>query len=358
MTGGNDMAITMLRRPGELVQAGDTVVQFDTTEQEFRLKEAEADLAEAGQRVVQAEAESKAREEETRYQLSQAKAEVQLAELDCRRNPLLAAITARQNTLALEAARDRLRQLEQDLASRKATTEAGVAIQEAAREKALVKAQTARQNIESMTLEAKTGGYVHVQQNTSGNFFFFGMQLPMYQVGDTVRAGMAVAQIPDLKTWEVAARISELDRGHLAVGAKVSIAVVALAGRVFQGRVKDLGSTSGPQWDRSFECRIALENPAPELRPGMSARVTITAGVLEDVLWAPSQALFESDGRAFVYRRTATGFVPQDVTLVRRSESQVILTGVSEGQVVALANPDHMNKPAPGAEGAMKALVR
>src|ERR1022692_3202476 len=44
MISGNDMAITSLRDPGELVSPGDVVVQFDTTEQEFKLKEAEADL--------------------------------------------------------------------------------------------------------------------------------------------------------------------------------------------------------------------------------------------------------------------------------------------------------------------------
>src|ERR1035438_2258308 len=49
MIGGGDMAITSLREPGELVSPGDVVVQFDTTEQEYKLKEAEADLAEAGQ---------------------------------------------------------------------------------------------------------------------------------------------------------------------------------------------------------------------------------------------------------------------------------------------------------------------
>src|SRR5260370_35613793 len=46
MTGGGHVAITFLRAPGELVNQGDMVVQFDTTEQEFKLKEAEADLAE------------------------------------------------------------------------------------------------------------------------------------------------------------------------------------------------------------------------------------------------------------------------------------------------------------------------
>ena len=70
MTGGDDMAITLLRDPGEVVKEGDVVVQFDTTEQEYNLREAEADLAEAEQQVIQAEANSEAMTEESPYQVS------------------------------------------------------------------------------------------------------------------------------------------------------------------------------------------------------------------------------------------------------------------------------------------------
>ncbi len=357
MTGGADMAITFLRAPGELVNAGDVVVQFDTTDQEFNLKEAEADLAEAEQQVAQAQADSAAKEEETRFALEQARANVKLAELEVRRNPLLAAIVAKQNDLALEGANDQLRQLQQDFANRKATSAAAIAIQEAARNKARVKAETARRNIEAMTLRAKSGGYVNVQPNTIGNFLW-GLQLPVFQVGDAVRAGVPVAQIPDLKNWEVSARIGELDRGHLAPGQKVDIEVVAVPGKAYAGKIKDMGGTMGPPWDRHFQCKISLDNPSPELRPGMSAKIVITTGVVDDALWVPSQALFEIDGRTFVYLRTPSGFVPQDVKLVRRSDSQVVLTGVSEGQLVALASPDEEEKTGAGSSNPLKAISR
>src|ERR1039457_6693361 len=193
MAGGGDMAITYLREAGEPVAAGDVVVKFDTTEQEFKLKEAEADLAEAEQHVIQTQADNQAKEEETRYALVQAKADVRTAELEERRNPILADIVARENTLALEAAKDHLRQLEHDAANRQATSAAAVAIQDAARNKAKVKAQTARQNIENMVLKAKAGGYVSVMQNTGGNMFMYGIQLPALQLGDTVNAGMTVS---------------------------------------------------------------------------------------------------------------------------------------------------------------------
>jgi len=359
MTGGGDMAITYLREPGELVNPGDIVVKFDTTEQEFKLKEAEADLAEAEQQVIQTHADNQAKEEETRYALVQAKADVRTAELEVRRNPILADIVARENNLALEAARDHLRQLEHDATNRQATSAAAVAIQEAARNKAKVKAETARQNIENMVLKAKSSGYVNVMQNTNCNFCMYGMLFPALQLGDTVSAGMVVAQIPDLKNWEVTASIGELDRGHLSVGQKVQVAIVALPGKSLNGTIKEIGGTVGAFWNRHFDCKITLEAVSPGMRPGMSSNIVITTGTLPNSLWVPSQALFESDGRTYVYLQTPSGFVPRDVKMVRRSESQVVLTGIQEGQLVALANPEQQDKSAQTKAGsAMKALSR
>jgi multidrug efflux pump subunit AcrA (membrane-fusion protein) len=358
MTGGGDMAITFLREPGELVNPGDVVVQLDTTEQDYKLKEAEADFDEAQQQVIKAEADSEATEEESRYAMLSAQADVKQAEIEIRRNPFLSAIAARQNDIALEAAKNKERQTNQDYTNKKATSAAGIAIQKAAENKAKVLADIAKKNIENMTLKAKTGGYVNVQQNMNQNIMYWGMQLPPYQLGDTTNAGMAVAQIPDLKSWEVSASVGELDRGHLAEGQKVSIRVVAVPNKEFPGHIKFIGGTSGAPWDRHFETRITLDQPAPELRPGMTSNMIITVETLDNVLWIPSQALFESDGRTFVYAHSPTGFVPHDVTLVRRSESQAVITGIDEGGLVAMSTPDQQTKSAGTAQqsGAMKAL--
>jgi HlyD family secretion protein len=359
MIGAGALAITFLREPGELVNPGDTVVQFDTTEQEYRLKEAEADLAEAQQQVIKAEADALAVDEESQWALINAKGDVELAKLEIRRNPLIAAITARQNDLALEAALNRERQATQDYTNKKTTSAAGIAIQKAAENKAKVAADTARRNIENMTLRAKTAGYVNIQQNSNQGMIFWGMQLPPFQLGDTTRAGMAVAQIPDMKNWEISANVGELDRGHLSIGQPVSIRVVALAGKEFAGKVKNIGGTTGPPWNRQFECRITLDRPAPELRPGMTSNMVITVDKLENVLWIPSQALFESDGRTFVYAHGPHGFVPHDVKLVQRSESQAVITNINEGELIAMSNPDQLNKPQNSqSHSAMKAISK
>ena len=72
---------------------------------------------------------------------------------------------------------------------------------------------------------------------------------------------------------------------------------------------------------------------------------------MKSVLWLPSQALFESDGRKFVYVRRGSGFTPQDVNLVRRSETSVVIEGLKEGELVALASPDQIRSKNDGAKG-------
>lgn len=355
MTGGQSVAITFLRQNGELVQKGDEIVKFDTTEQDFRLREAEADLAEAEQQIVQAQAEAEAKAEESRYELLKAQGDVKLAEAEVRRNEVLPRLVARQNDMALEAAKDKLGKIEKDLTNRLETARSGIAIQEAAKAKAAMKADTARKNIASMTLRANAPGYVALQQNDEG-MIRWGMYLPPYQIGDIARPGKAVAQIPDLASWEATARIGELDRGHIAEGQPAELSIVALHGRKLTGKIKTIGGTTGPPWDRHFDCRVAVAEPPTDLRPGMTAQLRIVTGTMKGVHWIPSQALFEAEGRKYVFLRTAAGYKPQDVKMVRRSESQVVIEGLKEGQLIALANPEQAAQKKAAGGGAMQAI--
>src|SRR5262245_26414187 len=138
MVGGGEIIITYLRDPGELVQKDDIVAEFDTTQQEFNLREAQADLAEAEQQVKKAEADAEAALEEARYQMLSAAAEVAQADLEIRKNEVLSKVVARQNEIALDAAHNRLAQAERDFNNKKNTGTAGIAIQKASVEKAKV----------------------------------------------------------------------------------------------------------------------------------------------------------------------------------------------------------------------------
>ena len=359
MTGNQQLVITNLRPPGDQVKKDDIVAQFDTTDESYKLREAEADLAEAEQQVIQADSDALAKEEELGFELIRARGEVEQAELDVRRNELLSAIAAKQNNLALEGSRDRLSKIEHDYPARKAAAKASIAMQQATRKKAAMMAETARKNIDMMTLKAPADGYINVERNTNTNIFFSGMSLPLFQVGDQVRAGMAVAQIPDMRNWEVSAQIAEEDRGHLSISQLARIEVVSLPGRTFRGKITNLGGTTGPPWERRFECKLSLDDPAAELRPGMSAQIVVSLDTLKNALWIPSQAMFERDGRSFVYAKSNGAFVAKDVKLVRRSESQVVIDGLNDGEEVAMTSPDQKEqKKSAGPANAAKAVAK
>jgi multidrug efflux pump subunit AcrA (membrane-fusion protein) len=105
MTGGTELHLRTLVENGSPVRAGEVVAQFDTTDQEFALKEAQSDLAEAEQHIKQATAQLAADTEEDRYALEKAQSDLELAELEARKNPILPLITAKQNDLAVTSFR-------------------------------------------------------------------------------------------------------------------------------------------------------------------------------------------------------------------------------------------------------------
>lgn len=354
--GTAELPITFLRDTGELVEEGDVVAEFDSSGQEFNLLEAEADLEEARQRLLQAEAQSRVDLEQARLSVVTAEADLRIAELDQLDNEFAGAIEQRQKEIALERARNRYEQAQHVLAHRESTAGAGIETERAAMREAQAKADTARQTMASLSLKAPTSGYVELAPNTAGlSIIFTGMQIPTFQLGDSARPGQTVAVIPDMSRWEVSAQIPETDRAFLEVGQEVIVRPMAMPGREFRGRVSVLGGATGSAWNRSFNCRIALLDPDESLRPGMTVDLQINIETLDDVLWIPSQAVFDREGRRFVYRSTPEGYITHEVTLVQRTESQSVVTGIDEGAVVALAEPGQQRDTA-GSDGPLGAL--
>jgi hypothetical protein len=338
--GAAELPITFLRNMGDLVAAGDVVAEFDRSGQQSDLLEAEADLEEARQQQVKAEAESFVALEKARLEVATSQADLKVAELDQLENQFLGTVQQRKNAIALEQARNRYDQALVDLEHREAAKQTGVDVQRAAVKEAQTKVDTTRQTIASLTLRAPASGYVQLAENTNGlNVLFYGMQIPTFQLGDTARPGQMVAQIPDLSGWEVSTQIPETDRAFLATGQRAIVRPKAMPGREFDGHISLLGGSAGSAWNRTFNCRIALDGADDALRPGLSVDVVIRVETLEKVLWVPSQAVFEREGRWFVYRQAPEGYVAHPVAIVRRTESQAVVTGIEEGATIALAEP-------------------
>ncbi len=341
---GGSLLITTLAPLGAHVPQGEVVLAFDPSEQQHNLAMSKSRLEEAEQEMVKNRAEAAIREQTDKVELLKAEFAVRRAELDVSRNELVSEIDAKKNLLTLEAARKRLAQLREDIRSRQQSGDAELAVSREKHNKASIDVKQAQQRIEQITLRSPMAGLVSIRQNRV--FWIPGVDQPEYRVGDQVSSGSAVLDIVDTEQMEVNGKIYEMDRANLKEGQDVVIRPDALPGVALPGKMKSLaGMTSrgffSADPNKTFDVVFSLVQQDPGLRPGMSAEVEIITQRVSNAVYVPLQAVFEKEGKKWVFAQNNGRFQRREISTGRRSESQVeIVKGLSGGEEVALLDPE------------------
>jgi HlyD family secretion protein len=115
-------------------------------------------------------------------------------------------------------------------------------------------------------------------------------------VGQTVAASFQTPTLfliaEDLTRMQVEAKVSESDIGGVREGQPASFSVDAYPGRTFQGAVVQVrNAPTTVQNVVTYDVVIEVDNAALELKPGMTAAVTITTDRRDDVVRLPVRAL-------------------------------------------------------------------
>ncbi len=354
-----NLRIIRLERTGTHVHNGDVVVEFDPSEQQYNLQENQFDLDEAREEIAKAKADAAVQGAKDEVELLKAKFDVRRAELDVSKNELVSAIDAKKNLLALEEAKRHLAQLEQDIKSHSVSNQAALDVAQEKERKARLLMAQAQTNIQSMNVKASIDGLVSLKENDRafGPFYSPGMKLPEFGAGDQVGPGTLVAEVMNLEQMEIQCKVDEGDRANMNAGVPVEAHVYALPGRIFPAKVESVAgmASRGMWWSGSatskFDVTVTLDKPDPEIRPGLTVQAIVEGGQTKDLLLVPPQALFDKDGKPFVYVEQGSAFVSRPVKVTRRTESQVAIEGVGEGAVVALLNPEQ-EAGKPGSSGA------
>jgi len=365
---GGSLRIVKLLPTGAAVKKDDEVIEFDAADQVFAVEQAKSDLAEAEQQIVKMKADTAVQASQDKLNLLTARYDVRRGELDAVGNEFIGAIDAQKNVLTLEESRRRLQQLEQDAGSRTATTNAAIAVVEERRNKARMAMERAQGIIDNLVVKAPIDGVVSVKENRDGQFFFFsGMVLPQYREGDTTFSGRNIADIVENGKMEVRAKVTETDRDNLKAGQPATVQIDALPGRTFTAKVGPLSASAsrGNFFEtsavRQFDIVLELDQLDPQMRAGSSLRVVIDGQELASTLHVPRQAIFEKNGKNYVFLQLGERFDRRDVTVVNTTESRAVVNGLNEGDVIALVDPDVATRkskssggPLPAASGSAK----
>jgi multidrug efflux pump subunit AcrA (membrane-fusion protein) len=129
-------------------------------------------------------------------------------------------------------------------------------------------------------------------------------------------------------------------------GDPVSIQVRALPGRTFQGTVEYVGRRS-EDVNRTYPVRVRLLNPGRELRSGMVAEATVTAGRFPDAVVVERDWVVDRFGEPAVYVAADSLAEVRRITLGKALGDRVVVTsGLSEGDLLITVGLDLLSDQA------------
>jgi hypothetical protein len=165
------------------------------------------------------------------------------------------------------------------------------------------------------------------------------------RVGATVWAGSPVGEIPELSTMKAELFVLEADAAGLAIGQKATVTLESQPGVTYSGKITQTDKLARPRIRgvpvQYFGVTISLDKTVPlVMKPGTRVHAVIEIENRADAIAVPRQALFEKEGKKLVYRKTAKGFAPVEVTIGSSSAGRVVITrGIAKGDVLALSDP-------------------
>jgi RND family efflux transporter MFP subunit len=159
--------------------------------------------------------------------------------------------------------------------------------------------------------------------------------------GQVVAPGTAAFRIDDLSNLVVTIQVVEIDVNSVKAGQPATITFDAIPNKTYNGTVLkvDLAAASGSS-TVSFNVTVKLTDVDAQVKPGMTANVTITTNKVENALLIPSTSIFtDTNGQNYVYliqNGTPTA-VLVTVGATSSTSSQVTGNTLKEGDTIVLS---------------------
>jgi multidrug efflux pump subunit AcrA (membrane-fusion protein) len=163
--------------------------------------------------------------------------------------------------------------------------------------------------------------------------------------GEPVREGQRLMYLPNLAKMQVEVGVHEALVAQVHAGQRATVHVDAFPDRVWKAHVRRVAAfASIENWSqdlRVFRTQVVIDEPTEDLKPDMSAEVTISTGQpLEHVLTVPVEALVHSPlhgHHCTSFAMTPDGPEERDVVVsMHTDELAVVQSGLAEGEDIVL----------------------
>ena len=335
-----DLEIVKIAADGTQLKQGDTVVEFDKTKTEQELAQYRSTLKSAQAEIEQARAQARLKEEEDVTVAMKARYDVEAAKLDASKQEIVSRIEGAEAKLKVADAEQKLHEMEEKLKSDRAVNKATIESKTQASKKAAYDVQRAERALTKMILRAPLAGMISLVPvwRPEG-------EVP-FKPGDRAWPGAPMAELPDVSSLRISARVDETERGRIAIKQLVTAQLDAIPDRQFTGNIEQISTiatidfSAGWPIPRNFNLEIALDQADTRLKPGMTAQLTVVVDRVPDALSIPSEASFQKSGQTVAYVWEGSKFQEHAIEIRRRSRNRILVAkGLRAGERVALKDP-------------------
>jgi multidrug efflux pump subunit AcrA (membrane-fusion protein) len=334
-----DLQIIWLAPAGGAVKKGDVVIRFDPSRMQQDLKEKQVALEQAQATLDQAVADARIAADQDKIDLSSANYQTEKAKLEAAKQAIMSKIQGEESEIDFNLAAQRLKVQQSAVITHEKSAESRIASLTRARDTAKTQVEFTQHQLSLMELKSPLDGVINYMSNYSQGW----INAQPFKVGDHAVAGGVLAEIPELSSIQMEAKVDEVDRGRVAVGNKVMVHVDAFPEKVLPATVVFVTPLpeQNNEWppSRSFRAYAQLDSPDARLRPGMNAGADIVETKIPNAISIPAKALFTRDGRPVVYIKAGEQYVAKPVQVTAKNPDQVAIAGIEAGTMVALTDP-------------------
>jgi HlyD family secretion protein len=257
---------------GDMVKAGQPLLQIDPRNLETQVTNREAALSTARSTL-----------EQTRMQVENSRVQLKQAQDDLKRQDGLQAqgLTTKEAhdraTNVLRTAEANLRQAEQNVKTQEERIRSEVA-----------SVEDARYNLTKLRIVSPINGLVTRRNIEEGE---------TVMVGTMNNAGTVLLTIADLSVIEAEVEVDETDIPFVSVGQPAKVTIDALPEQTFAGRVTEVGNSpiqttgaTAATRATNFKVVVTIDGLVENVRPGFTCTAVITTATRQKVVSVPIQA--------------------------------------------------------------------
>ncbi len=266
------MTLTRLTPNGIRVNQGDTLAEFDRTQELDNAQDAQAKFDDLGHQVEQKTAEFASNAEKRRSELQQAEADLAKAKLQLRRGPLLSEIDRLKNEAKAGDAQAHVESLSRSHHFHDVAEAANIRVLELQRDRQKVMLERAQNNASRLVIKAPLAGMVALQNVWRGG------TMGHAQEGDQLFPGQPLIRIFDPSQMEIQSLVGEPDGAVLVPGSHAKVYLDAYPDLTFDANFVSASPVAASALGapiKTFAARFRLAQSDPHLLPDLSAAVII-----------------------------------------------------------------------------------